>query len=178
MKLCPRVGVFIPVAELILDNLVGSPVFMAVMTFTPASFVRSTQRGFTLLEIMVVLAILGLLVAVLVRNVSGDLDRGQEQAAGLFVKTTLTLPLTNYRIDMGNYPTTAQGLSALITQPQGGDRWKGPYLETPNGQPPMDPWQQPYEYRFPGTHNKTGFDLFSKGRDMTAGTDDDIGNWQ
>ncbi|GAB5559426.1 MAG: GspG family T2SS major pseudopilin variant ExeG [Synoicihabitans sp.] len=147
------------------------------MTFSQNAS-RASRRGFTLLEIMVVLAILGLLVAVLVRNVGGDLDRGQEQTAGLYVKTTLTLPLTNYRIDMGSYPTTAQGLEALITAPQGGGRWKGPYIDSPNGKVPMDPWQQPYEYRYPGTHNKNGYDLFSKGRDMTAGTDDDIGNWQ
>ena len=148
------------------------------MTFSSQSPSRSGHRGFTLLEIMVVLAILGLLVAVLVRNVTGDLDRGQQQAAGLFVKTTLSLPLTNYRIDMGSYPTTAQGLEALMTSPQGGGRWKGPYLETPGGQLPMDPWQQPYEYRYPGTQNKRGYDLFSKGPDMTAGTEDDVGNWQ
>jgi len=148
------------------------------MTLPSPSSTRSRRRGFTLLEIMVVLAILGLLVAVLVRNVTGDLDRGQQRAAGLFVKTTLSIPLTNYRIDMGSYPTTAQGLEALISSPQGGGRWKGPYLESPGGQPPMDPWQQPYQYRYPATKNKTGYDLFSKGPDMAAGTEDDVGNWQ
>ncbi len=84
------------------------------------------RRGFTLLEIMVVLAILGLLVAVLVKNVGGDLSRGQESAASLFVKTTLTGPLTSFRIDTGNYPTTAQGLEALITKPQSANGWRGP----------------------------------------------------
>jgi len=144
------------------------------MTFAPSSSLRNPRRGFTLIEIMVVLAILGLLVAVLVRNVGGDLDRGQRQAADLFVKSTLSLPLTNYRIDMGSYPTTAQGLEALVTRPQGGERWKGPYLE---GGVPLDPWQQPYEYRYPGAQNKSGYDLFSKGPDLTAGTEDDVGNW-
>jgi general secretion pathway protein G len=84
------------------------------MILPASSSSRSRNRGFTLLEIMVVLAILGLLVAVLVRNVGGDLDRGQEQAAGLFVKTTLTSPLTGFRIDTGNYPTTAQGLERSL----------------------------------------------------------------
>ena len=144
------------------------------MTLVPSSSHRELRRGFTLIEIMVVLAILGLLVAVLVRNVGGDLDRGQRQAAELFVKTTLSLPLTNYRIDMGTYPTTAVGLDGLVTQPQGGGNWKGPYLEGPV---PLDPWQQPYEYRYPGTHNKSSYDLFSKGPDLTAGTEDDVGNW-
>lgn len=128
---------------------------------------------------MVVLAILGLLVAVLVRNVGGDLERGSQQAAGLFVKSTMALPLTTYKIDMGSYPTTAQGLDALINAPQSGNgRWKGPYFESTNGQLPLDPWQQPYQYRFPGTKNPRLYDLYSKGPDLTADTDDDVGNWQ
>jgi len=153
------------------------------MTFTSSvshnrDLIRRS-RGFTLLEIMVVLAILGLLVAVLVKNVGGDLDRGQQAGASLFVKSTLSLPLTTFRIDMGSYPTTSQGLQALMAQPQAGaQRWKGPYLDIPSGKVPLDPWQQPYEYRFPGVKNKSSFDLFSKGPDQTAGTEDDIGNWQ
>jgi general secretion pathway protein G len=153
----------------------------AMTSFSSISTARTfpnRQRGFTLLEIMVVLAILGLLVAVLVKNVGGDLDRGQRQGASLFVKSTLSLPLTTFRIDIGSYPTTAQGLQALITAPQSGtQRWTGPYLDVPSGKVPLDPWQQPYEYRFPGVHNKSSYDLFSKGPDQSAGTEDDIGNW-
>lgn len=130
-----------------------------------------------MIEIMVVIAILGLLATVLLQNVGGSLGRGQEKTAELFVNNTLKLPLTNYRIDNGSFPTTAQGLQALIVQPQNAPRWKGPYMEVKGGQLPLDPWQQPYEYRYPGTNNKSGFDLFSKGQDMTAGTEDDIGNW-
>ncbi len=150
------------------------------MTFSDRSSraLSAARKGFTLLEIMVVLAILGLLVAVLVKNVSGDLTRGEESAASLFVKSTLASPLTSFRIDTGDYPTTAQGLQALVTKPQGVNRWRGPYYESNDGKLPMDPWQQPYEYRYPGTHNKSGYDLFSKGRDKTAGTEDDIGNWE
>ncbi len=143
------------------------------MILPDSSSSRSRNRGFTLLEIMVVLAILGLLVSVLVRNVGGDLDRGQEQTASLFVKSTMSSPILAFRLDTGSNPTTAQGLEGLITEPQGVKNWKGPYIE----KLPVDPWQQPYEYRYPGTKNKTTFDLFSKGRDQTADTDDDIGNW-
>ena len=127
-----------------------------------------------MLEIMVVLAILGLLVAVLVKNVGGDLTRGQHSAAKLYVDSTLEGPLTAYRIDTGNYPTTAQGLNALVEQPQNVKGWRGPYLEKLQN----DPWQNPYEYRYPGTKNKAKFDLFSKGPDGVAGNDDDVGNWQ
>ena len=173
MKLPRFCRVLRSILKRILDIPRVSALFATVMILPASSSSRSRNRGFTLLEIMVVLAILGLLVAVLVRNVGGDLDRGQEQAAGLFVKTTLTSPLTSFRIDTGNYPTTAQGLDALVAEPQGVRGWRGPYVE----KLPMDPWQQPYEYRFPGTKNKSSFDLFSKGRDQTVGTDDDIGNW-
>lgn len=137
---------------------------------------RAARRGFTLLEIMVVLAILGLLVAVLAKNVVGQFDGGQRGAAEIFVNSTAKLPLTSYRIDTGSYPSTSQGLQALISAPQGGGKWKGPYWE--DGELPLDPWQEPYEYRYPGTHNKNSYDLFSKGPDKTAGTDDDIGNWK
>ena len=124
---------------------------------------------------MVVLAILGLLVGVLVVNVGGNLERGGEDSARLFVNTTLKAPLTAYRIDVGTYPSTAEGLGVLSSAPQGGSgRWRGPYVE---GKIPNDPWQQPYEYRYPGKHNTSSYDLFSKGPDMTAETADDIGNW-
>ena len=85
-----------------------------------------------------------------------------------------TVALTNYKHDMGEYPSMGEGLSALLRPPVGkAATWKGPYLETL----PLDPWKQPYVYRLPGTHNKDGYDLFSKGADQTADTLDDIGNW-
>lgn len=148
-----------------------------ILPVRSSRFRSSLAKGFTLLEIMVVLAILGLLVAVLVRNVTNDLTRGEESTASLFVKTTLNLPLTSFRMDTGDYPTTAQGLQALITKPSNANGWRGPYYESNDGKLPLDPWKQPYEYRYPGTRNKSGFDLFSKGRDKTEGTEDDVGNW-
>ncbi len=127
---------------------------------------------------MVVLAILGLLVGVLVVNLGGDLDRGQQDVSKLFVQTTLRAPLTAYRIDMGNYPTTAEGLQALITAPASkADRWRGPYFDAPGGKIPLDPWGEPYAYRFPGVKNPGSYDLYSKGPDGQADTADDIGNW-
>jgi len=137
----------------------------------------SRRRGFTMLEIMVVLAILGLLVGVLAVNVTRNLESGAEDTARIFVNATLKAPLTAYRIDMGDYPSTSEGLAALINPPAGKTgRWRGPYLES--SQLPVDPWQETYIYRYPGTHNPSSYDLFSKGRDKAADSEDDIGNWQ
>ena len=82
------------------------------------------------------------------------------------------------RIDMGDYPSTNEGLAVLLTPPgNAGDKWHGPYIDAVGGKLPVDPWGQPYEYRYPGVKNPGGYDLFSKGPDKTADTADDIGNW-
>ncbi|HSI09993.1 MAG: type II secretion system major pseudopilin GspG [Rariglobus sp.] len=140
--------------------------------------VRSARRAFTLLEILVVLAIIGLLVGLAVSKVGNIFGAKQEDIARLFVNSSMKVPLTTYRMDTGGYPTTAEGLQSLVTAPSTkADNWKGPYIETPGGKLPMDPWQEPYIYRFPGVKNPTGYDLYSKGPDKTEGTPDDIGNW-
>ncbi len=85
-------------------------------------------------------------------------------------------PLVTYRLQMGAYPSTDEGLQALLAAPTGkADRWRGPYVE--GNKIPPDPWGEPYQYKCPGVHNKDGYDLWSKGPDKTDGTDDDIGNW-
>jgi general secretion pathway protein G len=139
---------------------------------------RAALRAFTLLEILVVLAIIGLLVGLAVTKVGGIFGAKQEDIARLFVNSSVKTPLTAYRIDMGGYPSTAEGLQALVAAPQGkADNWKGPYIESPGGKLPLDPWQEPYVYRFPGVRNKDSYDLYSKGADKTEGTPDDVGNW-
>jgi len=103
---------------------------------------------------------------------SEEARRGIAQAD---IKGNLALALRLYEVDNGRYPSSEQGLAALVSKPAGAPapkNWKGPYLE----QPPMDPWQRPYNYHYPGSHPPQDYDLFSFGPDGTA-SEDDIGNW-
>ncbi|MDR2674900.1 MAG: type II secretion system major pseudopilin GspG [Opitutaceae bacterium] len=138
---------------------------------------RRGSRAFTLLEILLAVAILGMLVALSIAAVDKIFSGASEDAAKLFVTQSLQVPLQSYRTHMGNYPATAEGLQALITPPADkADRWRGPYIT--GDTIPLDPWKNPYQYRFPGVHNRTGgYDVWSKGADGQDGTPDDIGNW-
>ena len=139
---------------------------------------RRARRGFTLLEILIAVAIVGMLVGLAVTNTDKILGQSQEGVAKLFVNESLKTSLVRYRIDIGNFPSTDEGIKALITAPEDKvDRWRGPYVEAKGGKIPEDPWGQAYQYRYPGTHNTESYDLFSMGRDKTLDTPDDIGNW-
>jgi general secretion pathway protein G len=98
------------------------------------------------------------------------------ETARLFVTQTMKLPLNAYRISMGDYPSTSEGIAALVNRPANrGERWNGPYIE---GGVPVDPWKEPYQYEYPGKKSRTlPYDLWSKGPDKQSGTEDDIGNW-
>lgn len=136
---------------------------------------RRGQAGFTLLEIIVVIGILSILATLVITNLTKSLENSRVSVAKLFVNESMKTALTTYKIQMGDYPSTEEGLQALITPPAGKtDRWQGPYIE---GKLPLDPWGHPYQYRYPGTHNKESYDLWSVGKDGVDGTDDDIGNW-
>ncbi|WP_255558689.1 type II secretion system major pseudopilin GspG [Horticoccus luteus] len=136
-----------------------------------------SRSAFTLLEILVALAILGLLVGLAVVKTDTIFGGAQVTTAKLFVNESMATPLTTYRLQMGDYPSTAEGIQALITPPQGkADRWHGPYIQARGDKQPLDPWGHPYQYRYPGTHNKNSYDVFSLGPDGTE-SDDDIGNW-
>lgn len=137
---------------------------------------RQAVRGFTVLEILVVIAIAGMLVGLVVTNLTKLFGDSKIDIATMFVKSSIKVPLQQYNMHMGDYPTTADGLQALLTAPSSrAERWRGPYLQ--ENKLPLDPWGEPYQYRYPGTKNKTGYDVWSKGPDRQDGTDDDIGNW-
>ena len=137
---------------------------------------NSRRRGFTLVEILVVITIVVLLAGLAITNLNKVLGGSQIDVAKLFVNQGMKTALFTYKMQMGNFPTTEEGLQALITAPQGkADRWRGPYIE--GNSIPLDPWKQPYQYRFPGVRNKDGYDLWSIGPDGKDQTDDDIGNW-
>lgn len=138
----------------------------------------ASRRGFTLLEILVVLAIIGLLVGLAVKNVDKIFGDSQASIARIFVNDSIKTSLVRYRIDLGDFPSTAEGLDALVTAPSSrAERWKGPYIDAKGGKLPLDPWGESYVYRYPGTQNKGSYDIFSKGPDKSEGTADDVGNW-
>lgn len=129
-----------------------------------------------MMELLVVLAILGLLAGLAISNVGNIFGGAQATTAELFVKESMKSPLFTYRMHLGDYPSTSDGLQALITAPGSkGDRWHGPYVT--ESKVPNDPWGEPYQYAYPGAKNKASYDLWSKGPDKQSGTNDDIGNW-
>jgi general secretion pathway protein G len=181
MKLSPEVGVRRGEPRAAPDSTSAVVRRLTFRVMKPASRTSRLPRhhgleAFTLLEILVVLGIIVLLFSLVVANITGMFTGAKHDIAKLFVTQSLKAPLNVYQIHMGDFPSTAEGLQALITAPANkADRWRGPYLEEPKI--PVDPWGEPYQYRFPGVKNKTNFDLWSKGPDKTDGTEDDIGNW-
>ena len=132
-------------------------------------------RGFTLIELLVVLVILGLLAGLVGPQVMKYLGGANTKAAKLQIEDFSTA-LDAFRLDMGRYPTSAEGLAALVVQPSGATRWNGPYLR--KNVIPKDPWGNDYQYRSPGQHG--AFDLYSLGADNAEGGDgenQDVVSW-
>jgi len=135
-----------------------------------------SKSGFTLIELMIVVIIIAALAAMVVPRLAGRSEQAKVAVAKADVNSNIAMALKLFELDNGSFPTTGQGLNALIAQPAMGtsSNWNGPYLE----KAPIDPWGKAYNYRCPGSHNATGYDLFSLGKDGIAGTNDDVGNWQ
>ncbi len=125
---------------------------------------RSSERGFSLIELIVVLVILGLLAAVVGPRIFDKLAQSKQQIAKIQIKE-LEGALSLFSFDVGRFPTTSEGLEALARNPGNLEAWKGPYLS--KNEVPVDPWRKPYVYRSPGQHGD--YDLFSYGPDGVEG---------
>lgn len=126
------------------------------------------RPGLTLIEIMVVVIVLGLLAGLVAPQILGRVSEARSETARTQLEL-IRVALDSYYLDNGRYPTTAQGLEALRTEPTSDPRprsWRGPYLR---GEVPDDPWGRPYIYRSPGTDNPTSFDLETLGADGAPG---------
>jgi len=132
------------------------------------------RRGFTLIELLLVLVILAVLAAIVVPKFTNRSEQARQTAAKTDIKN-IEGALETFEVDNGRYPSSDEGLGALLTAPAGLQNWRGPYIKGGGGLP-KDPWGNAYIYRFPGTMNANGFDLMSYGPDGREGTDD-LGNW-
>jgi general secretion pathway protein G len=136
---------------------------------------RHSQAGFTLIEIMLVVVIIGILMTIVVVKLGGRQEEARINAAKADIKNFSTM-LGLFELDNGSYPSTEQGLQALITQPANALNWKGPYIESNSIH--NDPWGHPYIYKYPGEKRPFSYDLYSYGPNGVEGGDDDIANWQ
>ena len=133
---------------------------------------RALRAGFTLIELLVVIIVLGLLAGLVAPQILGRVSEARIKTARTQIEM-LGVALDNYRLDNGSYPTTDQGLEALVTKPTRSPlplSWRGPYLRKGV---PEDPWGRPYIYRSPGEHSRGGYDLSSIGRDGQSGGEDE-----
>lgn len=137
--------------------------------------ITRNNRGFSLLEIMIVMVIIGLIAAMIGPELWGRLGTAQQKVAKTQIEMLLT-SLDAYRLDVGSYPSQQEGLNALVSSP-GVDGWAGPYLA--KGFVPDDPWKHPYVYQNPGEHGE--IDIYSLGSDNRpggSGVDADVASWE
>jgi general secretion pathway protein G len=128
-----------------------------------------SQRGFTLVELLVVLVVLGLLISIVAPRAIGYLSGARSDTARIQMETFASA-LDLYRLDMRKYPTAETGLNALVAAPAGAGRWRGPYLN--KSELPLDPWDNPYIYQSPGPDGKP-YRMLSYGADGKEGGEDE-----
>ncbi len=159
------------------DQRVAAPSPPPTFSPTPPTHGRAARRagGFTLIELLVVVVIIGLLAGLVAPRYFGQVGKSNVNIARAQIDN-LGKALDQFRLDIGAYPNTDQGLQALITKPDGVDRWQGPYLQK---QVPPDPWGRPYRYKAPGDHGD--YDLYTYGADgQPGGTGEniDVNSWE
>lgn len=139
---------------------------------------RGGERGFSLIEILLVVVIMGTLAAMVVPRFMGRSDQARTAAAKADIEVNIPTALKLYELDNGFFPSTTQGLTALLKKPTTSplpSNWSGPYIE----KVPIDPWGRPYQYESPGSHRTHDYDLHSLGKNSKSDAkDDDIVNWQ
>lgn len=139
-----------------------------------SNFLANKSRGFTLLELLVVMVIIGLLAGYVGPKYFEQIGKSETKTARAQIDS-LGKALDQYRIDLGQYPSTEQGLTALNKNPGTDSRWSGPYLKK---NVPNDPWNKPYLYKSPGEHGD--YDLYTLGKDVQLGgvkESEDVVNW-
>jgi general secretion pathway protein G len=128
-------------------------------------------RGFTLIELMLVVIIIGALVAMVMPRLTGRGEQARQVAAKTDIQANIATALKLYELDNGAFPSTEEGLAALLNKPASANNWNGPYLE----KNPVDPWGREYIYKSPGDH-RVDYDLYSLGKDGQE-SQDDVANW-
>ena len=135
---------------------------------------KNARAGFTLIELMLVVIIIGALVAMVMPRLAGRSEQAKVSAAQADISANIATGLKLYELDNGSYPSTGEGgLNALLNKPAGANNWNGPYIE----KKPVDPWGRDYVYKSPGGHRTYDYDLYSLGKDGTESADD-VKNWE
>lgn len=134
---------------------------------------RAMARGFSLIELLLVMVILSILAVLVVPRFAGQSEKAKLQAARSDI-AAIELAIRMFETQVARYPTQQEGLAALVDKPANAEGWTGPYLEKGL---PTDPWGKAYQYRYPSQHKNYGYDLWSYGPDGQDGGGDDIDNW-
>lgn len=143
--------------------------------YPPLRAVRN-RSAFTLIELLLVLVILGVLAALVVPKFTGTSERAKKQAADTQINSNFRTALAAFEAECGRFPTTDEGLKALIEQPQSIKGWTHAYLDAMAV--PNDPWGNPYVYRCPGQHRTDSYDLYSTGPDGLDTGGENLNNWK
>jgi len=131
------------------------------------------EKGFTLIELMLVVIIISALAAMVLPRLAGRSEQARVAAAQADIQANIATALKLYELDNGQFPSTSEGLQSLMSKPSNVGNWNGPYIE----KEPLDPWGKKYQYKSPGASRPQDYDLFSLGRDGQV-SEDDITNWQ